>query len=219
MGTGLADTGMVGILLAGGYGRRYAQAEGGDKLLARLPDGRPVAVASAQALRAAAGPGPDTIWAVVRPESTELAALLAAEGCRIVATERAREGMGASLAAAAALLLAERPAQHCVVALADMPWVRPDTVARIATLAMAGPHAAVAPWHRGRRGHPVAFGAALWPALAQLAGDVGAREVLAGAAGVHRYDTEDAGVLADVDVPDDLARVPHSPSSASSPEP
>jgi len=194
--------GCVGILLAGGYGRRYAQAGGGaDKLLARLADGRLVAQASAEAMLAAL----PCVWAVVRPESHELADLLAGMGCKVLAHQRAREGMGGSLAAAIQALRGPSPftpaPTRCLVALADMPWIRPDSHAQVA--AAGGTHAIAAAACLGRRGHPVSFGAALWPELAVLAGDEGARSLLA-RHGFVLVETGDPGVLADVDHPSDL---------------
>ncbi|HEY0294191.1 MAG TPA: nucleotidyltransferase family protein [Bordetella sp.] len=196
--------GCMGILLAGGYGRRYAQAAGGgDKLLASLPDGRPVAQASAAAMLAVL-PG---VWAVVRPESQALAGLLAGMGCRVLRTGRAREGMGGSLAAAAEALLAQAGAAaalaptHCLVALADMPWVAPASHVRVAESGCGHPIVAAA--CQGRRGHPVSFAAALWPELAALAGDEGARGLLT-RHGVVLAETGDPGVLADIDQPADL---------------
>src|SRR3546814_12077161 len=67
----------VGVLLAAGEGLRYRAArhalrDAAHKLLARLPDGRPVAQASASTLLAAL---PDTI-AVVADRPPELPALL-----------------------------------------------------------------------------------------------------------------------------------------------
>lgn len=204
----------VGILLAGGFGRRYAaQAPGSDKLLARLPDGRPVAVAAAQALLAVL----PRVHAVVRPESAELARLLAAEGCQVLPDDAARQGMGGSLAAAASALMRAYPSAltpqddppsvgrtspgRCLVALADMPWLRAATVDHIAVHSRG--HGIAAPSFQARRGHPVAFAAALWPELARLAGDAGARDVLR-LHGVRLLPVDDPGVLADVDLPGDL---------------
>jgi molybdenum cofactor cytidylyltransferase len=194
--------GCVGILLAGGYGRRYAQAAGGaDKLLARLADGRLVAQASAEAMLAAL----PCVWAVVRPESHELADLLARMGCKVLAHERAREGMGGSLAAAVQALLALSPSSsvptHCLVALADMPWIKSDSHMQVA--AAGGAHAIAAAACQGRRGHPVSFASELWSELAALAGDEGARSLLA-RHGAFLVETGDPGVLADVDHPSDL---------------
>lgn len=177
---------------------------GQDKLLARLADGTAVAVRAAAALREAT----DAVVAMVRPESAALAALLRGQGCHVLESEQASEGMGASLAAAARFLLAgpvpnmPQRADVCLVALADMPWVRRDTLSAVRAAACAD--GITVPVHQGRRGHPVAFGRSLWGELAALRGDVGARELLRR----HRVAAvavDDPGVAADVDTPGDLA--------------
>ena len=88
-----------------------------------------------------------------------------------------------------------------VVALGDMPHVRPDTIAAVADALRAG-HGLAAPFHDGCRGHPVGFGRAHRRALEALRGDVGARDLLTQAAAqLHRLGVDDPGVLTDVDEP------------------
>ncbi|AVJ29764.1 nucleotidyltransferase family protein [Achromobacter spanius] len=190
----------VGILLAAGRGRRYAGAAAGqDKLLALLPDGTPVLVAAVALLRAAVS----HIVAITRPDNDRAAALLAQAGCDVVMADPGADGMGDSLATAVRHVM--RTADHgidaCLVALGDMPWIRPDTCLRVA--AASRQHAIVAPVWNGQRGHPVAFQRTIWPALAVLTGDVGARAVVA-RYGVTELAVDDAGVCADVDTPEDL---------------
>lgn len=194
------QTHAVGLLLAAGQGRRYARlAPGADKLLARLPDGRALAEAAALALLDAV----PRVLAIVQPAQRERAALLRAAGCEVLVAPQAEGGMGASLAAGARALLADaRGARALVVALADMPWVRPATIRTLAACVPA--HAIAAPLHDGQRGHPVVFAACLWPALARLDGDTGARGLLSGRA-AHLVPTADAGVIRDVDLPRQLA--------------
>lgn len=193
----------VGVLLAAGHGRRYAAiAPGQDKLLALLDDGTPIAVACARALRQATA---RTI-AVLRADQTALRALLESAGCDIVLVSAEANGMGDSLATAARHLMREAQSLNltesaCLIALADMPWLRADTCLRVA--AATSQHCIVAPTWQDRRGHPVAFARALWPELAALSGDVGARSVLMRHP-VHELAVDDPGVLADVDAPRDL---------------
>ncbi|MEN4920903.1 nucleotidyltransferase family protein [Achromobacter spanius] len=190
----------VGILLAAGRGRRYAEAAPGqDKLTALLADGTPVAVAAATALRAAT----TRVVAITRPGQASLQALLANAGCEVITTDPHAAGMGDSLAAAAQHLLRTcgTETQTCLVALGDMPWVRTDTCLQVARLAFA--HPIVAPVWNGRRGHPVAFHRSLWPALAALAGDTGARVVLE-SHGATELAVSDSGICADIDTPADL---------------
>ena len=185
---------IVGLLLAAGHGRRF----GGDKLLQPLADGTPVAVAAARALKAACA---DSI-AVLRPEQDALAALLEAEGLRVVRCAAARSGMGYSLAAGVA---ASRDARGWLVALADMPCIRVATLQAVAEL-IGGGAALAAPSYAGRRGHPVGFAARWRGALLALEGDEGARAILQQSRFLlHVLETDDPGVLQDVDSPADLA--------------
>ncbi|MDN3519325.1 nucleotidyltransferase family protein [Aquisalimonas lutea] len=184
---------IAGILLAAGAGSRF----GGAKLLAELGDGRVLAQASAEPLVAAA----DEVVAVVRPGDARLEAILAASGCRIVHCKHAADGMGSSLACG---VRAAADAQGWVVGLADMPGIGTATVARVVAALRRGADL-VAPACRGRRGHPVGFARRYGAELAVLAGDTGARGILQQyAARMELLDTDDAGVLADVDTPGDL---------------
>jgi len=144
---------------------------------------------------------PDVV-AVVRPGDSILAAELRAAGARVVECLRADEGMGASLACG---VVEARDADGWVVALADMPWIAPATIALVADALVAG--AAIAATSRvGVRGHPVGFAKAHYLALAGLTGDEGAKSVLAANRdSVQLIEVTDGGVLRDVDAPGDLA--------------
>ena len=185
----------TGILLAAGASRRF----GGDKLVVPLPDGTPLGAASCRALRAVL---PQVI-AVVRPRDDGLATLLEAQGATVVRCPRADEGMGASLACG---VDASADASGWIVALADMPWIAPSTIRAVAA-ALGDGASLAAPFHRGERGHPVGFAAAHRDALLGLAGDEGARAILARAGSSLRHvDVDDPGALRDVDTPRDLGR-------------
>ncbi len=192
-GTGAGP--IVGILLAGGSASRF----GSDKLLHSLPDGTPIAVASVRNLIAAV----PRVVAVVRPGAPDLERALRAAGAEVTVCDRAVEGMGVTLAHA---VRAAGPAGGWVVALADMPFIRPDSIRRVAAAVAAG-GAIAAPDYRGERGHPVAFAASFRAALEQLIGDVGAREIVkANASAVVHVEVDDPGVVRDIDTPADIAR-------------
>jgi molybdenum cofactor cytidylyltransferase len=189
---------IVGVLLAAGQGTRF----GGDKLLAAMADGTPVGVAAARNLAAAVG----EVIAVVRPEDARLIHLLAATGVTIERCPAAWKGMGSSLAHA---VEASAGAVGWIVALADMPRVRPQTIRAVAAALESGA-ALVAPAYRGSRGHPVGFARQYGARLAALTGDAGARDILrAERDRMQLIECDDPGVLADVDTPADLDTLGH----------
>lgn len=163
-----------------------------------VPAGTPLGVAAARNLVAAL---PDSV-AVVRPGDEALSRLLVATGVRLVECASADDGMGTSLACG---VVAAADADAWVVALADMPWIDPTTIVKVADALRAGANI-TAPALRGQRGHPVGFARRHHAALAALTGDVGARGILQrNAAGLTIVDVDDPGILGDVDRPADLA--------------
>lgn len=184
----------VGLLLAAGSATRF----GSDKLQHALPHGVAIAVQAARHLRA----GVASVIAVVRPGADATARALAAEGCEVVVCEKAAEGMGASLACAAR---AAGAADGYLVALGDMPFVRPSTISAVREALAAGALLA-APYWRARRGHPVGFAGSLRAELEALAGDEGAKRVLAAhEARLVKVPVGDPGAIRDIDRPSDLA--------------
>jgi molybdenum cofactor cytidylyltransferase len=91
-----------------------------------------------------------------------------------------------------------------VVALADMPYIKPET-ARIIARALSEGAAIAAPAYRGERGHPVGFARRFLDDLTGLRGDAGARDILkAHPDWITLYEVDDPGVLRDIDEPSDL---------------
>jgi len=108
-------------------------------------------------------------------------------------------GMGDSIAAGVSI---HSSASGWLVLPGDMPLIKPSSLRAVADALDQQPIAYAQ--HRGRRGHPVGFGAELFSELMMLKGDEGARRLLA------RYPTaavelDDPGVLFDIDTIDDLA--------------
>jgi molybdenum cofactor cytidylyltransferase len=190
------------VILAAGAGRRF----GGRKLLASF-EGRPLVAGALDAAFAA----PIRRVLLVTDGDLGLAAFARAHALalgrdadfEIVAAADAAEGMGASLRTAIQVL---SPGSDGVfVFLGDMPRVAPGLAHDLARALVPGVDAA-APRFGGRRGHPVLFSRACFPALLALSGDVGARELLAALGDrLALVDSLDAGVLFDVDRPEDLA--------------
>lgn len=187
-----------GILLAAGYSKRF----GSNKLLQALPAGSPhagmpIALAAARNLIEAL---PESI-AVLRPRAQKLGQMLRDAGCNTVVCKNAAEGMGVSLAAG---VRAAADAHGWVVALADMPYIRPETI-RVVARALEEGAVIAAPAYRGERGHPVGFARRFLDQLSALRGDAGAREILKQHPDwITLYDVDDPAVLRDIDEPSDL---------------
>jgi molybdenum cofactor cytidylyltransferase len=119
----------------------------------------------------------------------------------VLPEEGAPVGMGHSIAAGVA---ARADADGWLILPADMPLVQPATLRAVAR--PLAQHPVCYAQYRGRRGHPVGFAAELYSELIALAGDDGARRLVARypALGVE---VDDPGVLIDIDTVDDLERV------------
>ncbi len=183
------------VLLAAGRSRRF----GTNKLLHRLNDDLPLAVAAIRPLTQVIG----SVVAVVSPEDDQLQHVLMKEGARVVICDEAEKGMGKSLATGIA---AASRAEGWIVALADMPYIQSATISQVFECMQRG-SLLVAPVYAGYRGHPVGFDQEFRDALMRLDGEFGARDI------VRRYahqlttiEVDDPGILRDIDTPADVAR-------------
>ncbi|MCU7923470.1 MAG: nucleotidyltransferase family protein [Candidatus Thiodiazotropha sp. (ex Dulcina madagascariensis)] len=186
-------TAIQGILLAAGSGRRF----GCHKLLHPLASGELMGIAAARNLITAL---PNTL-AIIRPDDHQLAERFDAMGLKVVENGQPEQGMGRSLALG---IGSSAAAAGWVVALADMPWIAPQTILTVAHELKRGA-SLVAPVFQGRRGHPVGFGQKWRGPLQALRDDHGARHLLA----THPHElvllpTDDRGILLDIDHHSDL---------------
>lgn len=192
---------ITGILLAAGHSRRFNQ---GNKLLYPLQDGRPTALVAAQHLVQAL---PNSI-AIIRPDEHVLAELLEKAGLKVLMCNEDQLEMADSFAVAARYLA--NPAlipDGIVVALADMPFVQPQTILGVAQELVAGA-GIVVPIYQQQRGHPVGFHQRYLAELEGLQGDEGARSVLQRhGLEVRKLETDDPGIIADIDTVDDANRL------------
>jgi molybdenum cofactor cytidylyltransferase len=187
---------ITGILLAAGQSRRF----GGNKLLHPLVDGIPVVVHAARTLRSVL----QQTVVVVNATDTETIDLLQNERVQIMVNQDAKAGMGTSIACG---VRASQGADGWVIALADMPYVRSQTLRSVAA-GIHNAHTICAPVYSGRRGHPVGFGQAYREELMRLRKDEGARRIItANPAYLDLFETHDKGVIADIDCPADVLAV------------
>lgn len=185
---------IVFALLAAGRSLRFGA---GDKLVAPFRGAPLVAQAGARL------EGRDGVQrlAIVASGADEPANWLADAGWQLVENPRAAEGQGTSVACAARAAR-ELGARALLVALADMPFVREDTLDRL--IAAAATHEAAMCRGPDTLLPPAIFRADLFDRLEALTGDRGARAVF-----VSLADTCEIPITArealDIDTPADLA--------------
>lgn len=187
------------LVLAAGAGTRF----GGGKLLAMMR-GRPLVAHALEAALAAQATG---VTLVVGADAAAVAAVgrEAADARPLAVVEAAdwRVGLSASLKAGIASLPSEAGA--AIVFLGDMPDVPHDLAARLVEAWRNGAEAAV-PVFGARRGNPALLSRTLFDAVAGLEGDRGAGALLDGLGDrLARVETDDAGVLFDIDRREDIA--------------
>ena len=192
------NNGFHAVVLAAGSATRF----GGRKLLADW-NGAPLLHAALEIARAAPV---QSLTVVTGADADEVTACAQAfdNAIRLVHAPDHAEGMAASLRAGIASL--PEDAAGAFVFLGDMPRA-PTSILRPLAKAVRAGAAAAAPVFQGRRGNPVVLGRGLFPAVAAMRGDAGARALLqALGAQLALIESPDDGVLFDVDRPGDLAR-------------
>lgn len=158
---------IAAILLAAGTASRM----GRQKLALPVGSGSLLAAACAPFLASSI----ERVVVVLGRDAAELARLLPSDQRLLpVVNEAWAEGMAASLRRG---VLACGDCEAVLLAPADLLGASVALVERVAAAARSGAPLVV-PAHRGRAGHPVAFGRALYGELSALGGDTGAREVV-----------------------------------------
>jgi len=191
--TTTANTGYCGILLAAGTGSRFDPAGVDNKLLAIPADLQQAIVLTAAANLLQTVP----VLAVCR--TPLLVPGLTAAGCSALICTEAGLGMSASLKYG---LQHAAQAQGWIIALGDMPYVKPSTYAGLLAALKDGVDIAV-PVYQGQRGNPVAFSRRHWSRLMALEGDRGGRQLLKEFS-VQEIPVNDPGIHRDIDTRDDL---------------
>jgi molybdenum cofactor cytidylyltransferase len=195
---------LTGIVLAAGASTRMGRPKqlldlGGRPLLQHVID---AALASCLVeIVLVLGHGADEVRAALD--------LPASPRCRVVVNPAHREGPASSLRAG--LAAADPASRAAAILLGDQPFVSAARIDRVARAFLEAGLPAARPIDRGSSGepvpgHPVFLARSIWPALAEISGDEGARALFAAHPDwVHAVDLGDAPLL-DVDREADLAR-------------
>lgn len=191
---------VAALVLAAGRSSRMGDR---NKLLVDL-DGEPLVVRAVRTLLASAA---RPVLVVTGHAHEAVAEALADHDVTLVHNPAWADGMSTSIRAGLDAL--PDAVDGAMVALGDMPFVRPkDVEALLDAFDPEGGAAICVPVHDRKRGHPVVWSRRFFAELRALSGDVGARRVLdAHMDEVHLVPVDDPGVHVDVDTPEALAAV------------
>ncbi len=185
---------IAAIILAAGAATRMGE----DKL--RLDfGGKPIL---AHVVDAALAAGFAEVVVVLGPKGMALREALGARKLRYVEAPSAAFGMAESLKAGIASL--PEGTDAAMILLGDMPLVSTALLKRLAkAFDPESGRAIVLPIAEGKRGHPVLFAERFFPEIATLAGDIGARPILAAHADlVAEIPAAAAEIFTDIDSPE-----------------
>lgn len=198
---------IAAIILAAGQASRFRAAAGeagpATKLVAQL-DGKPLVRHVAEAaLASRAAP------IIVVTGHAEEAVRAALAGLPLTFTQNDAYASGLASSLQQGLSCVPQDCEGALVLLGDMPLISPEIIEQLIAAFERNPSTkAVAPVRDGQRGNPVLLSQALFPAVAALSGDVGARALLAAAQGeIVEVAVASRAVTFDVDTPDALSRL------------
>ena len=192
---------VAALLLAAGQSRRMGTL---NKLLIGI-DGKPMVRHVAEAVQASQA---RPIIVVTGHQRDKVEAALSGLGiARFVFNPDYAKGLSTSLKQGIAAL--PKGTEAAVVCLGDMPKVAAGEIDRlIAAFNPVEGRAICVPTRRGKRGNPVLLASRLFQELANVSGDVGARDLIAAHPElVAEVEMEGDGILLDIDTPQALARL------------
>jgi molybdenum cofactor cytidylyltransferase len=191
---------IAAIVLAAGQGERFGA--GANKLLVDL-DGRPLLWRAAHAALASRAFRTIVVTGHAR---ADVEAALYGLPLDFAHNPDFASGLASSLRVG---LSAVGVVDGALVLLGDMPAVSASTLDALIAAFENAPAGcpAVVPVNGGRRGNPALLARKLFPKLAELGGDEGARRLLKSVDGVVETPIDDDAIFADVDTRDDFDRL------------
>lgn len=191
----MTNSRVAAIVLAAGAATRMGRL----KQLLPYRGGTLVAHAARQALNAGFAP----VIVVVGAQAEAVAAAVAAQTVTVARNPAWESGMGSSIVAGMRLL-AEGESEAVAILLADQPLVTAPHLAAMADLLRASRAAMAAALYNKTLGVPALFKREMFPSLAALPAEAGARHLLRGSgAGIIEYPLPEAAM--DIDTPEEFA--------------
>ena len=190
---------IAAVVLAAGRSVRM----GRPKLLLPLADGRSVLAHVVGLLKAG---GAEPVLVVMSPEEG-VADEAERIGARAVRLEESGPGEMIGSLQRGLEALEDTPTEAALILPGDMPFVQPATIRSILDLWLLERPRVLVPSFQNRRGHPVCLARGAWADIQALRSPISLRDYLRRRGDEIRYlVVEDAGVLEDVDAPEDYDR-------------
>jgi molybdenum cofactor cytidylyltransferase len=143
---------------------------------------------------------------VVFSEENEKLSDLVPREYRVEINRHSREGISTSLKIGMAAV--DPRSQGILFALGDQPFVGMEVYEKL--IQYHRQHLTLLTWpvYEGKRGNPVLFDRRLWPELMKVGGDEGGKQIIARTSpeDIGRVEVTGAGVLIDIDTPDEYEK-------------
>ena len=185
------------ILLAAGKSERM----GRNKLLMPFEGGTVIGSTLDNLLGSKAG----EVVVVVGARAQEMGDAAGKHPVTIVLNPNYVRGMSTSLVTG--LQMVSKQAKFALVALADQPFVTPQTYDKLIEAALATDKGIVVPVYRKQRGNPILIHSGYFPEVLRFTGDVGGRELLASYPDdVLEVKVPDEGVVINLNTPEEYEK-------------
>ncbi len=190
--------GNAAVIQAAGKGSRFHSDQ--YKLLSEI-DGQPMIIRTLQPVLNA---GFDEVLVVIGCHADEMRSVLLDYPVRIIENPEWEKGQSTSLSAG--LRAVSETSERACLMLGDQPFLKSGTLRDLLAASAANPGDVIVPFYQGKRGNPIVVPAYRYPLLLELtSGDTGGKRLLE-AVGYRTLDTDDPGVLRDIDTIEEMKR-------------
>lgn len=193
----LDSTTIAGIVLAAGTSSRFGDQ---NKLLADI-NGKTVLTQSVQNI---IGSKVDIVYVVTGSEHHRVQNAIDHLNVQTITNDAYEKGQASSIRAGIRAVRQHASMDAVLISLGDMPYVSSSTINRLIATYQLGAAGIIVAGYQGHRGNPVLFDTSYLESLASVCGDTGARHFILESNDAVLVETEDSGVVQDIDTPDDL---------------